>query len=442
MIRFDMVTRTLIAPLKMKPKGYRVLDEFLSQQTDLYNGCLEEKFGAYDKTDSSPSCNDQYKSLTVIRNDELIGDEFSRFDAQAQRSAIARADKAYWKWVKEKKDFKDGKSTKKPGKPRYKSKDRGVRSFDLSIKPDRIKRLSKRLNSHGEHTYQIEIKGLEPFKFRETPARMSGEYALIRIVKTAIGSHIHIVSKFDIRPEFRSFAPVGIDVGVKDQVTMSTGESVPGVKRKSKKIKRLQRQLSRAKKGSNSWRKKKESLAKEHEHQRISEHNACHRLTTWLVSKYTHVALENIDRESMIKASPRDLTRRIHEQLWGSIANQLTYKAESAGGEVRRVNPAYTSRTCSKCGWRRPTKLPLSVREFRCKNTECNSVMDRDVNAARNILKRAKFEPPSWYARDSLAGWEIGLPASRPGASENVERGVRSSDALKRQDAELSSIAA
>ena len=427
--------RTLTFPGKLKSSQHVRLDQFLCQLTELYNGARAERIWAYEKTGSSPSKRDQQKSLTVIRRDEVIGPKFSAYRCDAQRSVLDRLDNAFQAYFRRCKENEKSGIKKNPGFPRHKSTGRGIRSFEVTGGMLKIKKL-KGIRADGTAEYGIDIKGIGVIKFRARPAHLAGKHDTVRIVKTARRVWVQIVVELDNVPAFRPFSPVGIDVGVKEQIATSTGETVSGIKRNAKKIKKMQRAVSRAQKGSKSRAKKVCLLAKAHERVAISERNACHRLTTWLVSKYTHLALEEIDRESMIKTSSRVLTRRIHEQLWGSIANQLTYKAESAGGEIRRVNPAYTSRACSECGWRRPTKLPLSVRKFRCKNTECNSVMDRDVNAARNILKRAKFEPPSWHERDSLAGWEVGLPSSHPGASENVERGVESSDALKRQDAE------
>ena len=415
----------------------------MDQLTELSNGARAERIWAYEKTDSSPSYNDQCKSLTAIRNDEVIGPKFSAYRCDAQRSVLGRLDKAFQAYFRRCKENKKAGIKKNPGYPRYKTKNRRVRSFEITGGAFTVKKL-KDVRANGLAQYGVDVVGLDTIKFWANPAHLAGVHKTFRMVNTARRIWVQIVLDLDISPEFRSDSPVGVDLGVKDRIATSTGESVPGVKRESKRIKKLQREVARARKGSKSRAKKVNLLAKEHDRVRVSERNACHRLTSWLVKRYARIAMEKIDRESIVKNSSSDLTRRIHEQMWGTLVNQLTYKAESAGGEVRLVDPAYTSRDCSDCGWRRLTKLPLSVREFRCGNTECGLVMDRDVNAARNILERAEFEPVTAHdqakhvgSTSSFAGWEIGLPlSSRPGASENVERGVKSSDALKRQDAE------
>ena len=82
----------------------------------------------------------------------------------------------------------------------------------------------------------------------------------------------------------------------------------------------------------------------------------------------------------------RGLNRSIYEQTWGILVSQLSYKAEYAGRELVKVNPSYTSRTCSGCGVILMEKLAI-YRLFVCQ--ACGLVMDRDRNAARNIEERA-----------------------------------------------------
>ena len=76
------------------------------------------------------------------------------------------------------------------------------------------------------------------------------------------------------------------------------------------------------------------------------------------------------------------LAKSISDVAWGQFSNYLSYKAESAGRKLVKVNPAYTSQTCSKCGHRQ--KMPLDVRVFHCPC--CDLSIDRDLNASLNIL--------------------------------------------------------
>ncbi len=139
------------------------------------------------------------------------------------------------------------------------------------------------------------------------------------------------------------------------------------------------------------------------ERMKLSERNTLHRISTAIVKQHNRIAVEDLQIGNMVK-NP-NLARSIAEQSWGRLADQLSYKAASAGGEVLRVAPQHSSTDCHACGHRQA--MPLSAREFVC--IGCGLVTDRDVNAARNILQRGI----------SLAGWEIDSP-SRPGASEDV----------------------
>ena len=382
--------KTHVRSLKLKSIQHERIDELFNQLTTLWNAGLEERIEAYKRTGSSPNANAQSRSLTLIRKDDI---DFSKFHRDTQQSVIKRLSKTFESF------FDRVEAGKKPGFPRFKSTHRGVRSFEIS-EPT----IHKRGKRHA-----IRVKGIGELRFEGLPA---DKIKLARVVKTALRTSIHLVVEppdhivQDSKPQL----PVGLDVGVKNRLMLSTGESVPGARRNHKEIKRRQRALSRAKKGSNKRAEKRRLLAKAHERVKIKERNALHRLTTSLVRRHKFIAVEKIGFEKMVKASSRSLSKAIHEQQWGALVNQLTYKAEWAGGEVKPVNPAGTSMTCSNCGSKKP--MPTRVRTYVC--GECDLVLDRDLNAARNILRRADFIgcPP--------AGWEIESASTRPGASENV----------------------
>ncbi len=148
------------------------------------------------------------------------------------------------------------------------------------------------------------------------------------------------------------------------------------------------------------------ALRRECERVRIMEHDELHRATSKIAKQGNRIAVEDLQIGNMVRN--RHLARAITEQQWSKFVNMLTYKAESAGGEVVRVAPHHTSADCSVCGHRQ--KMPLHKRQFDCGG--CGVSLDRDVNASRNILKRGCL----------LAGWEMGQESALPGASENVRK--------------------
>lgn len=113
------------------------------------------------------------------------------------------------------------------------------------------------------------------------------------------------------------------------------------------------------------------------------------------------------------------LARSILEQQWGRFVEMLTYKAESAGGWVVAVDPRGTSQRCSECGAEPDEKIGLEVRLYRC--GACGLVMDRDVNAAKNVLRarhgRARGRD---FARDAGSRQTSGRVGDRHGVEQHA----------------------
>ena len=175
--------------------------------------------------------------------------------------------------------------------------------------------------------------------------------------------------------------PVGIDMGISKRLTMSDGKTVEKREIDRKRLIRLQRSVSRKKKGSNNRRKAVLLLAKEWQRLTDKERNYLHRLTSEIVKMHDFIAVEKLETKKML--GNRQLARSIQEQTWGKFAALLNEKAESAGVKMVRVDPKGTSQECSSCG--ATVKKNLSVRMHKC---DCGLEMDRDVNAAINILHR------------------------------------------------------
>ena len=126
---------------------------------------------------------------------------------------------------------------------------------------------------------------------------------------------------------------------------------------------RIQRKVARQKLGSKSRQKTVAQLAKHTNREKIRNRNELHRITTQLVDKYDFFAIEDLSILSLTRSARGTLenpgqgvtikaaaNRTMLEQTWGEFAQILTYKAEGAGMSVVRVDPAYTSLTCSRCG--------------------------------------------------------------------------------------------
>lgn len=189
---------------------------------------------------------------------------------------------------------------------------------------------------------------------------------------------------------------VGVDLGVMNLATLSNGRTFENPRHLDNSITRLktlQRGLSRTKKGSNNREKAKVMLAKAWRKVRRQRDDTAHKVSANLVSEYSTIVFEDLQIPNMVKN--HNLASAITDASWGQLRRLTAYKAERRGGRVMLVNPSVTSQKCSGCGEVVPKRL--EERTHSCPN--CNLVLDRDVNAARNILAagleraRAEEEP-------------------------------------------------
>jgi putative transposase len=178
---------------------------------------------------------------------------------------------------------------------------------------------------------------------------------------------------------------VGVDLGVKHLAITSDGqffEHPKYLRKTEKRLKSLQRMVSRRKKGSNRRHKAVAMLAKCHESIANQRKDNAHKISRYLVDHYDFIAFEDLHIKGMVRN--HHLAKSIADAGWRMLIQFTTYKAEYAGKKVVLVAPHNTSQACSKCG--QIVKKALHDRTHRC---SCGYVTDRDVNAARNILKKA-----------------------------------------------------
>ena len=338
---------------------HRNLDALLTQLRYLYNESLAERKRSWEERGESVGLYDQFKVLTKRRREDP---EWRRYPVGAQRSVLQRLDRAY------KHFFKRG------GYPRFKSWRRGIHSFELAG-PVKV--------VFSGCAYSVKIKGVGRFKFRGVLPE--GEVKVVRVVRTPRRIQVQFVMELadpgvlDVRPA------LGVDVGIKDRVTLSDGYKIPKRVVDRRELKRKQRILSRAQKGSRSREKKRASLAKQWDRVREREKGVLHELTAALVKNHSaRFFVEDLKIPNMVKN--RHLSRSIIEQQWGRFVGYLSYKASSAGGWVRKVDPRNTTQVCSHCHSLPRIPLTLGDRWYDC--YLCGLSLDRDVNAARNVLSK------------------------------------------------------
>jgi putative transposase len=182
---------------------------------------------------------------------------------------------------------------------------------------------------------------------------------------------------------------VGVDLGVKELAVLSDGTKIPANQELKKgfcKLKKHQRRLSRKTKGSN--RRAKAKLKVTRIHRRIANQRKAvlHELTDHLTKTYRTICIEDLNVKGMVKN--HCLARAISDAGFGMFRQFLEYKAKLRGNTIKVVDRWFpSSKTCSGCGTVKK-ELSLSEREFICEH--CGLVMDRDHNAAVNILNHGE----------------------------------------------------
>ena len=188
-----------------------------------------------------------------------------------------------------------------------------------------------------------------------------------------------------MRPE----RPVGVDLGISTFATLSNGETIPSLKaarRAERRVRKAQRALDRKVRGSGSSRKARVALERCHAAIARARANHLHQASARLVRGYGVIAVEKLNVKGL---AGRALAKDVHDVSWAKFISMLRYKAECAGSRLIEVDPRDTSQDCSDCG----IKVAKGLRDRLHECNHCGLVIDRDLNAARNILHRAGVGP-------------------------------------------------
>ncbi len=181
---------------------------------------------------------------------------------------------------------------------------------------------------------------------------------------------------------------VGVDLGVKELATLSTGVVFPNPKHYKthlEKLRRLSRKFVNKTKGSNNRSKAKTQLAKHHAKVANLRKNTLHQITTFLCKNHAKIVVEDLNVSGML--SNHKLAQVIADCGFYEFIRQLEYKAKKFGCEIIVANRWFpSSKTCSNCG--HTQDMPLKERTYNC--TSCGHSMDRDLNAAINLSRLAK----------------------------------------------------
>lgn len=316
---------------------------------ELYNAGLQERREAYRLERKTIRYIDQQNQLPEIKK---LRPEFNEIHSQVLQDVLRRLDKAFQAFFRRVKE-RNG----KVGFPRFKSRKR-YDSFTYTQSGFALKDGKLRLSKIGD----VRIK-------LHRPAR--GKVKTLTVTRSATGKwYASFCVETEARPLPVSKQSVGIDVGLSHFATLSTGEQIanPRFFRTDEKA------LGRAQ------RKAKQKAARRvHERIRFRRNNFAHQLSRALVSNYGAIFFERLNIKGMLRNHV--LAKSISDAAWNQLVQFTTYKAENAGRLCEQVDPRGTSQQCSACG--EMVEKDLSQRIHDC---SCGSRLDRDHNAALNIL--------------------------------------------------------
>jgi putative transposase len=345
--------------LRLRPTTAQTaaFEEILSDSCETYNAALQERRDAWKLQRKSVSMYEQFGELTELRKDP----QFAKIAVEIQREPLRRLERAF------KAFFQRCKSGAKPGFPRYRARAR----YD-----------SFAFGAPVVLAGKIKVPNLGWFKFK-------AHQALEGLAKTAtvkrVGKKWLVRLVCDIGPAPDKVAvssAVGIDVGLTNFVTLSDGRSVDNprwTRKHEARIAAANRLLARKERRSRNRDRAREALRRAHQRAADARKNFCHHVSKWLVQNYDLIAFEKLNIKGLVRGS---FAKSILDAAWGMLIFQISYKAENAGRYAIAVNPRGTSIRCSGCGV--DVRKALKDRRHVC---ECGADLDRDHNAALNILR-------------------------------------------------------
>jgi putative transposase len=385
---------------RLRPTKQQVanLDRWLAMLCAQYNYLLADRFNWYEQNRSpvnacslvchlpelrdNPDYYSQKKTLPQLKKTHpWYGEIYS----QVLQDVVKRVKVTFDRFLK------GDSNGKRSGKPRFKARNR-YRTFTYPQMLAKRGALSAQDGCLQGNLINLPMFGkVKVVLHRPIPDGFKIKTA--SVTKKADGYYLTLSLEDKTVPEIKSdFNPdkiTGIDVGLKEFLATSQGEtvSIPQHYRKSqKRLRVIQKRVSRRKKGSNGRLKAIKQLGKQHKKVADKRKDFHFKTANWLLSKYDVVAHEDLNVKGLARTK---LAKSVLDAGWSSFLSILTNKAENAGLLVVPVSAHNTSQDCSSCGEKVPKKL--HIRWHDCINCGCS--LDRDHNAAINIKNRAVGQP-------------------------------------------------
>ena len=340
----------------------QMLAKYFGSVRFVYNHFLAERKRQYEENGKSDNYYAQARTLTKLKKQEEYK-WLKEINSQTLQFALRNLETSYTNFFRGNAKF-----------PRFKAKKSGG-SFHIpqscSIGNGKIY-IPK---------FKDGIKIVEHISFK------GGEVRNMTISVTPSGKYyVSILTKVSYEPLQKTKAKVGIDLGLKDLVITSDGKKYSSnkfIKHYSKELAKAQKHLSKKKKGSNRWDRQRIKVARIQEKIHNCRFDKLRKISTDLVRHYDVICCEDLNVKGMQRN--HKLAQAISDASWGEFLLMLTYKAVMNDKQVVKIGRYYpSSKTCHCCGWVKED-LQLKDREWTCPH--CGNTLDRDVNAAMNILQ-------------------------------------------------------
>ncbi|MGI8642018.1 MAG: RNA-guided endonuclease InsQ/TnpB family protein [Pyrinomonadaceae bacterium] len=337
------------------------LENTLNLCRNIYNAALQERRNAWELNRINITRFDQDKQLPFIKQ---TNPEYKDVHSQVLQDVLKRLDKSFQGF------YRRVTRKQKAGYPRFKGKNR----FDsFCYAQSGFNLLGNKLALSKIGTLKIKLSRNIVGKVKTCQIkRECGKWFVIFTVETCVEEGLP-----------KTGESVGLDMGISAFCTLSDGSAIDNFKyyeSTNKKLRVAQRSVSRKKKGSGCRKKAVLKLRQIHNRIKNQRTDFQHKVSTHLVKQFDLIAIEKL---VILGMSRGIFGKQILDASWASFFQMLRYKAENADKKLVEINPNYTSQDCSRCGNR--VKKDLSQRVHHC--LHCGLVLDRDTNAAKNILR-------------------------------------------------------
>ncbi len=330
-----------------------------------YNQCLAVRKSAYEARGERITRFDQIREVTAFRATDADAAQLPHHVLQDVVDRLERTFQAFFRRVA---------AGEKAGYPRFKSRARYA-SFGYKQPGHGFKITGRRLRLTG--IGRVAVRWHRP---------LQGTVKTLQIARKAGKWYCYFACEVEPAPLPPTGCDVGVDVGIASLMTLSTGEKEqnPAWYRKAqRRLRVLQRRINRRQLGGKNRRKAILQAQRQHIHIAEQRKDALNKIVHRLIRRYDRIAVEHLRIQHMVKN--HHLSKSILDAGWGYFRAHLTRKAAEAGRVMCLVGAQYTSKLCSGCGDMQP-HLTLKDRWFAC---ACGVSLDRDHNAAINILNRA-----------------------------------------------------